>query len=482
VDLSGLLQIHRRRFEAVDRTARHLTDVAMLAANPFYDGLSLRLRALNAYHQGHFRRAQRWAEQAVEIITGSLGESLHRFRCLLIAGMAAYHLNDLAGARNALSAACDFFGRESSHLSLVEARLGLSLVETAMGNDGDTIRLRTSALAMASIKNYDYLPILSDRDVREICTPALRDPSAEIARIARRLVNHPRLRASLSTEDRIHAKVPRQVPLMSMESGGSPPLVAIRTLGAFEVRRHGDNVITDAQWAGLRQKLLLKAIVVNGSREIPKDILMDALWPESSYEAALKRFKVTLHRLRRILEPDMTPGAGVSCIFLKDNLVSLDMGRCRVDVNDFLACCDEMRQLKRDGDDDRVLAACRRAVDLYRGDFLPEEPYLSWAEMKRDALKDQYLTLLMEMAAILERQGNLEQAVRRCRAAIQADPLSEHAHQQLMRLLQRQGRHSAALKVYRDLADILAVELDTTPDPATTRIYEEIVQGSRVNA
>jgi DNA-binding SARP family transcriptional activator len=44
-----------------------------------------------------------------------------------------------------------------------------------------------------------------------------------------------------------------------------------------------------------------------------------------------------------------------------------------------------------------------------------------------------------------------------------------------MRLLQRQGRRSAALKVYRDLAETLSSELDIVPDPATTRIYEEII-------
>jgi DNA-binding SARP family transcriptional activator len=146
-----------------------------------------------------------------------------------------------------------------------------------------------------------------------------------------------------------------------------------------------------------------------------------------------------------------------------------------VDVNEFLTACDEIRQLKRDDDDHRLLSACRRAVDLYRGDFLPEEPYLGWAELKRATLKDQYLAVLMEMVRLFERKGDLEQATRHCGSAIHADPLGEQAHQHLMRLLQRQGRRSAALKVYRDLAETLSSELDIVPDPATTRIYEEII-------
>jgi LuxR family maltose regulon positive regulatory protein len=120
--------------------------------------------------------------------------------------------------------------------------------------------------------------------------------------------------------------------------------------------------------------------------------------------------------------------------------------------------------------------SCRPAggpLDLYRGDFLPEEPYLGGAELKRVALKDQYLAVLMEMVRLFERKGDLEQAARHCGFLIHADPLGEQAHQYLMRLLQRQGRRSAALKVYRNLAEALSSELDIVPDPATTQDIRE---------
>ena len=209
---------------------------------------------------------------------------------------------------------------------------------------------------------------------------------------------------------------------------------------------------------------------------------MDAIWPDSSTDAALKRFKVTLHRLRKILEPDMDPHAGSAFIALKDSLISLDMQSCRVDVNAFLTACDEIRQLKRDDDDDRLLSACRKAFDIYGGDFLPEEPYVSWAEMKRSALRAQYVGVLMEMVGLFERSNDLVQAAHYCHKAIQVDPLAEQVHQQLMRLLQRQGQRSAALKIYRDLENHLAAELDTVPDPATTQIYEEIrIKGAQIS-
>ena len=473
VDLSGLLQIHQRHFDAVGRTVRHLNDVAMLAANPFYNGLALRLRALKAYHQGRFERSRIFAGQAIEVIAQSLGKSIHLFRCRLILGMVAYHLNDLAGARHELETARDFFSRVSSHLSLAEARLGLSLVEAALGNGGAANRLLESALAVAASQGYEAFPILAAHDIVAACTPALQTRQPEVARLARRILDHlPPQPPEPADQAGAETLIPH--PATTVGSDVTRACLEIRTLGGFEVCRNGGVAIADAHWAGLRQKLLFKAILVNGCREIPKDILMDALWPDSSHDAALKRFKVTLHRLRRILEPEVDQRTGSSFIFLKDNRVSLDMRRCRVDVIDFLAACDEVRQLKRDDDDDRILSACRRAVEIYRGDFLPEERYLNWAEMKRAALKERYLAVLMETVGLLERKGDLDEAIRHCSIVIRADALSEQAHQQLMRLFQRQGRRSAALKVYRDLVKTLAVELDTAPDPTTTRIYHEI--------
>jgi DNA-binding SARP family transcriptional activator len=464
VDLCGLLQIRQQRFEALAQTIRHLQDVATLAANPFYHGLALRLRALNAYHQGRFETACKWAIQAARKIDQSLGDSVHLFRCRLIEGMAAYHLDDLAASRRVLESARELFRRVSSNLSLVEARLGLSLVERAQGNTQAADRELRSALTLATAQGYRTLPILSFTDILAACSPAHGYENPELARTARLMTDTLPIDAVAPSR---HLETTNTV-----EKARSP--IHIRTLGRFEVRRDNGEVISDGQWVGSRQKLMLKAIVVNGCRKIPKDILMDAIWPDTGSDAALGRFKVTLHRLRRILEPDTDGRKGASCIVLKDNRVSLDIERCRVDVNDFLAACDEIRRAKQE--DDRCLSACQRAIDIYGGDFLPEEPYLSWAEMKRSVLRDQYLGVLMEMATLFERKNDPGSAIDCCRTAIRTDPLAEHVHQRLMALLRRQGRQNAAIKVYLDLKGRLAVELDTMPDPATTRIYEEMVK------
>src|SRR5690606_25565815 len=61
-------------------------------------------------------------------------------------------------------------------------------------------------------------------------------------------------------------------------------------------------------------------------------------------------------------------------------------------------------------------------------------------------------------------------------AAATADPFDERAHRDLMTALARDGRASAALAVYTELAQRLAGELGTDPDPETAALQLAILR------
>ncbi len=178
LDIVGQLQIRRRRFDAAAGTARHLKDVAMLAANPFYLGLALQLWALSAYHQGRFESAGQWAHAAGEKMAERLGESVYRFRCRLIEGMANFHTGDPDAARQALAAVLDHFRQAGSSLSIVEAHLALSLVERNAGNTATANQLLESALDLAAAKGYrTMIPAHGSRRPARIFPSTRRQPA-----------------------------------------------------------------------------------------------------------------------------------------------------------------------------------------------------------------------------------------------------------------------------------------------------------------
>ncbi len=220
------------------------------------------------------------------------------------------------------------------------------------------------------------------------------------------------------------------------------------------------------------------AIVARGAREVPVDVLIEDLWPESQPRRAMQNFKVTLHRLRKVLEPDLTPRQRSAFVHLKDQRVSLDAVLCRIDVELFLETTKSLRRLGDHGNPDEVLLLCAGADALYRGDFLPEELYSHWAELKRMALKEQYRMALMRMGDVYSGRGDLQQPAEAYQKVLRADPFHEAAQRGLMRSLARMGSRSAALRVYRDFSATLSEEIGESPDPRTTRLYEAILDGS----
>jgi len=179
--------------------------------------------------------------------------------------------------------------------------------------------------------------------------------------------------------------------------------INIETFGGFRLYR-GVTGMDEKEWYGYMPKLLLKAIITHGSHRAPKDQLIEALWPEITPESGERNFKTTLHRLRKALEPEMDRTFGSSYVYLKANMIYLNEDLCKIDLNDFLSLYSQGERKEREGNIEAALVLYKKAIDLYRGDFLSEELYISWIGTKREELQKLYISLLYKIADIQEKQ------------------------------------------------------------------------------
>jgi len=481
VDATGLLQIYLGEYDAARSTCRHLLDVAVLSGNPYYEGLSHRMSALRHYFQQRYFDAAAAAENALAMLPRDEQPTLHWMRTQQLTGLIEYHLSKYEQAQRRLLEARQYFSKTGNFLSLSETCLSLALVAAKLSLEPSMQRYLREGFSLAAERQYDHFVILCPTDLERCCRLAL---------------DHLDKAAGAWPEHLLAAKFPTPLsgPLISRREIEWPedrtagenwnpeqPFLEIQTLGAFRVMRNGHTFIQDKHWGGRRTKLLLKAILVHGLQDIPKDILIEDLWPESDPDASLLNFKVTLHRLRKILEPELGKHSRSSYIHLKDNLISLDRNRCRVDVQVFLQCCKDIKRAALAKENQTILELGRQAMALYQGDFLPEDPYAPWADMKRLALKDEYITAIMMMADIYRAQDQWEEAAQCCRAAIAADPCLEQAGAMLMDLLTRQERRNDAAKVYEQLRAALENDLGVEPDPGITAIYRRLREESAKN-
>ncbi len=251
--------------------------------------------------------------------------------------------------------------------------------------------------------------------------------------------------------------------------------IRIRTFGNFQVFR-GESPVPDQDWKARPPKFLLKALIARGGSGVPKDVLIEDLWPEAPPESGESQFKVALHRLRYALEPSMAKSRGSSYVILKDNLVSLRKDICRTDLDEFLSLQKQGKKAEEAGNDNRALLCYRSAIDLYNGDFLAEDLYETWAELRRYQLRTMYIDLLYRMAASYETQGKSKKASEYYKMIIKTDPVCEAAYQKLMLIYSNGGMRAEALKVYEDCRKTLEREIGVEPGRLTSSIYRRIIE------
>jgi predicted ATPase/DNA-binding SARP family transcriptional activator len=239
--------------------------------------------------------------------------------------------------------------------------------------------------------------------------------------------------------------------------------VRIRLLGGFEVTVGDRRVAADA-WRLRKAKTLVKLLALAGGHRLHRDALVAVLWPERDAASATNNLHQVLYVARRVLG-----GASGALCCLRDDVVWLSEGAMPwLDTEAFDAARRRARQT-RDPQDYRA------AAELYRGDLLPEDRFEDWAEGPREAFRERHLGLLVEYAEVLSERGEHTQVVDVASAVTAADPFHEGAHRTLMTALAATGRRYEALAAFDRLREALAEEYAADPEPATRRLYRDLL-------
>ncbi len=474
VESSGLLQVYQGNHAEAGTTARHLMDVAVMTGNRRIEAQALRLRAQVHYFRGAYDCAARDIAQALDLLAGSPHGDFCLFQSLLLQGIVACHRQDHSLCRKALAAAHQEFVRMGAPMAMAESHLAQALVAESRAAHDEVRRHLTEGLGIILEREYRQVMVLRPADLAAACRLAITRGIQSRGEGLQWLLSQ--MGPALPAAEAPGRPQPKSTAVMiSAEAHRSRlPHLSIRTFGGFAVHRQGTTIVDGNEWHGHQPKLLLKSIVAHGGRNVPRDVLIEDLWPNTDADAALRRFKVTLHRLRRTLEPKMNQNFGWAYVHLKDNLVTLDEELCRIDVTAFHQLCRRLRRIEPLGADEKALGLCQQIRDLYRGDFLPEEPYAPWVEVKRALLRDDFVRVLERMVEILERRQDIDTLIEALKAMIQIAPARDDIRRRLMHWYDHRGDHAMALAVYRDFHTFLSVDLDVAPDPETTALYHRL--------
>lgn len=250
------------------------------------------------------------------------------------------------------------------------------------------------------------------------------------------------------------------------------PLLQVRCFGRFEVLRDGVSI---ERWRRGKAKTLLKHLVVR-RQPVPRDILIDLLWPDADPQVAVNGLRVALHALRQALGPCELQGnpARDYVIFESGNYSVNPAAGLWVDADEFTKHFTMGRRLERQGQLSAAIGHFEQAEAVYRDDYLVEDIYEDWTLVRREELKDQYLMVLTKLADACLTQGDAEGCIVRCHKILQKDACREDAYRRLMRCYAQLGQRSQALHWFGLCARTLRQELDVAPSEETMELYRKV--------
>jgi DNA-binding SARP family transcriptional activator len=245
-------------------------------------------------------------------------------------------------------------------------------------------------------------------------------------------------------------------------------LLSVHLLGRFQVRL--DDVAVE-DWPSGRGRSLFKYLVCHREPWPRRERLMDAFWPEAAPAAARNSLNVAVHGLRRAFRAS----AQFPVVVLADGTYRLGPQlRLWLDADEFERHVAGGRRLDAAGDRAGAAAEYERALALYQGDFLADDPYEDWPVTTREHLLLDYLDVLDRLGGLAFDRHEYGASVALCRLLVGRDPCREDGHRRLMRCFARQGQPHLALRQYLACADALDRELGVDPDPATVALAQQI--------
>lgn len=221
---------------------------------------------------------------------------------------------------------------------------------------------------------------------------------------------------------------------------------------------------------------LLGYLVLNRQRLHGRERLACLLWEESDEERARHCLNTALWRLKKSLAPP-DPSLPDCLVTAPNGDVGFNVDRSFwLDVADFERAVRAVVDRPTAEIDGAQLVALERALSLYGGELM-EGCYEDWVLIERQRMSALYFAGLEWLLRHHKSRGAAEPAIEAALRLLQADPLCEDVHRELMRLYAHTGQRQRAVRQYAYCCDVLASELGVTPTAETEALQRAITAG-----
>ncbi len=353
-------------------------------------------------------------------------------------------------ARRGRAAAVPYWRRAERHLVRLGARLELARLRLWRAAAGDA----AAETVLADIAASD-LAFLAER-LEAALAQSLRSSSPDSSRAGSR----------------------RRARSKASETTGTAPQASlhVRLLGALEIDRGGQRLPASA-WRQKRARRLLNMLLNRRLQPVPREQIIETLWPEADPGKSLGNLRQSVFQLRALLEP---PGAPAPLhVVAEAETLRLNLGpggTC--DLVQFEAALAKAGAERRRGRTGAEAARLQEALALWRGPYLADTPYDPGVEEAAASVRHRYLRAAERGLEILAGQRRWDELVDLARRALAEDPLHEPFAAALLQGLLRLGHRREVRLAYAQFEARMVRDLDLLPSPRLKELAEQAYDAS----
>ena len=215
-------------------------------------------------------------------------------------------------------------------------------------------------------------------------------------------------------------------------------------------------------WTSDKALKMFKYFLLNREKEIYNEELVEVFWPEIDPDTGKKRLYNTIYLIRKNLGIKDIVINKTSCYKFNESY------SCWLDWEHFLDIYNNKEEA--------TIKDLKNALELYKGDLMPDLRYESWIEDTRTNLKEKYLDIVYILSEKLYNNNEYMEAKLYLKKGIDEKTYREEYYNLAMKILAKTGRIYEAISLFVEYRKLIKNDLGIEPGTDIIKTYNKIRQ------
>lgn len=247
----------------------------------------------------------------------------------------------------------------------------------------------------------------------------------------------------------------------------------VYTLGQFSVVGPDGNTIKSKDWGRDKTIQLFQFLITTRhQRALHKEQIISRLWPESDQKSGDRDFKVAMHGINKVIEPDKSSRSEAKYIIRQGLTYQLAGEHLWID-SDVLEVWIAQGNQALHNDPKVAKEYLYKAIELHKGNYLPNRLFADWCAEERERIQVITLAAYITLAELCL-EVNPAESIRLSQQALLLDDTWEDAYRIQMEAYALKGNRPLAIKTYQKCKKVLEKEFGIEPLPITKNLLTTI--------